>query len=148
MTLTELIALLEAAQEGSRELDRLICESVFNVCADRDDPGPWTSEHPLHGGAVIEIDAPTRVLRYTTSLDAALVLLPAGWVWQVRVAHRNRTPVVRALAFNDRAGMVLASECCEAEASTAPIAVCIAALRACAVVQPAPASAPTRRRAP
>jgi hypothetical protein len=130
VTPAELIKHLEAANEGSRQLDALIREGVLDG-AGRDDPCGWGSE-PLGPGAVAELEAPSCAQRYTTSIDAALTLVPQGWIWQVRVLYRGGrpTPINRAVVANDRTGMVLAGEYCEAEASTPALALCIAALRA------------------
>jgi hypothetical protein len=43
--------------------------------------------------------------------------------------------MIRAAAFNNAAGMVLSGEYFEAEADTAPVALCIAALRAHALLE-------------
>jgi len=80
MTLSDLIAELERATEGSRELDLAICRGI--------------------GAAVIA--SPRRPVvkfargdhwrsppAYTTSLDAALSLVPEGWSWMVRNVHGN-----------------------------------------------------------
>jgi hypothetical protein len=126
MTLSELIDILEGTGEGSSELDALIGSAVFDH-DDADAPTPIRTRR----GDCPEIEALTRLPCYTRSLDAALALVPAGWSWQVSVLHRSEAPVpaIRAAAFHDRAGMVLTSECCEAEAGTAALALCIAALR-------------------
>jgi hypothetical protein len=129
VTPVELIKHLEAAKEGSRQLDALICESGLEI-AGRDDPCGWGPD-PSGRDAVAELEAPSRVQHYTTSIDAALTLVPQGWIWQVRVLYRGLPrPTNRAVVANDRTGMVLTGEYCEAEASTPALALCIAALRA------------------
>jgi hypothetical protein len=146
VTLAELIQVLEAAKKGSPGLDRLICETVVMVgVARRDNPCLWAAEE----GDVIEVEAPTQVYRYTTSVDAALGLVPPAWSWHLRVLYRSdrpTTPVIRAVVFNNATGMVLSSEYCEAEAETAPIALCIAALRARAILQKPPIGVASARR--
>ena len=136
MTLAELIRRLEATREGSRELDALVCEAIINVPMGGDNPCLWGPAPDGHRGAIAEMEVLGRVQPYTASVDAALGLVPEGWAWQVGAVYRDRraAPVIRAAVFNDRTGMVLASECCEAKAHTAPIALCIAALRARAVL--------------
>jgi hypothetical protein len=126
MTLSELIGILERAGEGSSELDALIGGAVF----DGDDRDALAAIRASRGND-LKIEALARLPCYTRSLDAALALVPAGWSWQVSVLYRNEAPApaIRAAAFHERAGMVLTSEYCEAEAGTAPLALCIAALR-------------------
>ncbi len=70
-----LIAELEAATEGSMELDVAVCPyrtKWHDNCED------WMFEEPDLSGAWNAIPA------YTTSLDAALTLVPEGWEWLVR----------------------------------------------------------------
>jgi hypothetical protein len=141
MTLAELIQVLEAAKKGSTGLDRLICETVSMVTADRRDDCFWAFDHAASGSDVLELDAPSQVHPYTTSIDAALELVPEGWSWNLRVlcrSDRATPPMIRAVVFNNAVGMVLSSEYCEAEAETPPIGLCIAALRACANLQKPP----------
>lgn len=75
-----LIAKLESAAEGSRELDEAIAIAVLaDFEVDRlvgmsdDDPGILTFRYPDGSRGT--------ALRYTTSLDAALSLVPEGWEW-------------------------------------------------------------------
>lgn len=103
--LLELIAKLEKAEAGSRELDACIAEML----SPSDDPA---YDAMLYG------DYPPR---YTTSIDAALTLVP------------ERTQ----LALN-RTGFEDQADTCRAEvdwsnstwADTLPLALCIAALKA------------------
>lgn len=62
--LDDVIAKLEAASEGSRELDEAIGEALLN----------GRERNPKPYGAWAEL-----VSEYTTSLDAALTLVPEGW---------------------------------------------------------------------
>lgn len=147
MTLAELIQVLEAAKKGSPGLDRLICETVATFALDRRDDRFWKFDPAESGSDVIELDAPSRVHPYTTSIDAALELVPDGWSWNLRVLHRgdrSMPPMVRAVVFNNAIGMILSSEYCEAEAETAPIGLCIAALRARANLQKPPMTSARR----
>jgi hypothetical protein len=127
----ELIARLEAAKEGSGELDSLVSETVF-AAAGRGGMRLRTPEPVGRGAPLAELGADGRVRRYSRSLDAALTLVPEGWSWQIRVIRRSPLPVPinRAVVAHDRTGLVLASEHCEAEAQTPALALCIAALRA------------------
>lgn len=98
--LDELIARLEAASEGSRELDKSIAITVGTYQApDRGDPyGSW--------------------LRYTSSLDAALTLVPEFCF--VKTSPRGATAGCNG-------------HICATTAATAPtpaLALCIAALKA------------------
>jgi hypothetical protein len=149
MTLAELIQVLEAAKKGSTGLDRLICETMSTVALDRRDDCFWAFDHVGAGSEVMELDAPSTVHPYSTSIDAALELVPEGWSWHVRVLYRGdpaTPPMIRAVVFHNATGMILSSEYCEAEAETAPIGLCIAALRARASLQK-PMIAPARRDA-
>ena len=75
---TSLIARLEAASEGSRELDRAIHLVVFaDFIKERgmvEDGDGWRD--PQYGAIAPPQD-------YTTSLDAAITLVPKGWFWRV-----------------------------------------------------------------
>jgi hypothetical protein len=93
--LAELIARLEAAAEGSRELDAAIAVAVFG--GGSHDPG--TAPH------------------FTTSLDAALTLVPEGRGWLMRSVGG------RGFAAISNAGEA-------SQAKTPALALCIAALKA------------------
>jgi hypothetical protein len=130
MKLAELIALLEATKIRSQEFDALIGATIVDVA---DAPVP---EPIAQNGRPTEIGSASVAQRYTGSIDAAVTLVPAGWSWDVRAYYGHLPPpMVRAAVFNDRTGMVLSGEYCEAEADTAPVALCIAALRARAVLR-------------
>lgn len=79
MTLTALIERVEAATEGSRDLDAEICRAAHPslIAACRADPerGPGHWIHPEHGLTYAEC--------FSTSIDAALLLVPEGSLWQV-----------------------------------------------------------------
>lgn len=79
MTLTELIAALEVAKEGSRELDAAVWRQAgfrvrFGLA--RNDY-EYLREIPL-GGSGWEV-----LPRSTSSIDAALTLVPEGWIWHL-----------------------------------------------------------------
>lgn len=130
MTAAEVIERLQRAKEGSRGLDALICESVFDITGP-DNPCLWAPEM-LDRGAVAELEPPAQIRSFTNSLDAAVTLVPAGWSWQVRLVFHGEhsKPVGRAIVARDRSGMVLADEHFEVHAATPALALCIAALRA------------------
>lgn len=76
---TDLIAKLEAATEGSRELDAEI-GALEDPLGRR--PHPAAAPGWLVGG---DTDSPIEALAYTKSLDAARTLVPEGWkIWDVR----------------------------------------------------------------
>jgi hypothetical protein len=123
-TLEEVITELEAANEGSAELDLMIekwCGAApENAVVAVGGPQRWTS------GAMT--GQPCHLPRYTTSIDAALSLVPDGWhlldadsetfppeeMWRARVWHQGE----------------IENESHEGESGVLPIAICIAALKA------------------
>lgn len=145
--LAELIARLGNASEGSRELDRAI-DLAMNPDAALWSPG-WYSggrneylrwPDPAPGEAKYR-----QIYRYTTSLDAALSLVPEGWSWHVGVFERDHLdkPLVYAEVANDRDGIQSAAKgACRVEggAATAPLALCTAALSARARGEQPPSS--------
>ncbi len=111
MKLPELIAKLEAATEGSRELD------VAIYAFDR--PVPAVELEPRHQHNFDLMKAP----RYTTSIDAALTLVPEGWAYQLNMLFepncRQEAIVWTPSNLSPVSG-----------AHTMPLALCIAALKA------------------
>lgn len=128
-TVEILIAKLEAAPGGSRELDELIAKAVGTLpleakfwCfnpedgnaeynwdqTDPDDPRPY-----LAGGEGIA---------YTTSIDAALTLVPEGWSTMLDI-----NPGEACCTVHDNSGYVSEPA---ATTKTPALALCIAALRA------------------
>lgn len=119
--LDELIAKLEAAMEGSRELDRQIWDflnppRIEDVDLPENFGGP-----PLGFG----FDPPP----YSRSIDSALTLVPkADWPWNVVMTTAYRTVAVCPLdgksqgQSDPRTG--------HGRASTLPLALVIAALKA------------------
>ena len=99
----ELIARLEAASEGSRELDEAIHSFIGS---------------PHDGRGLVSFPWPS----YTTSLDAALMLVPEGWVVEDLFIGADKTSCVDLLFSGKPAA--------NGSANTAPLAVCIAALKA------------------
>lgn len=101
----ELIDALERAEGASRELDRAI---ELLVLPERVAPDPTV---PL--------------LAYTASIDAALTLVPEGWIVLMSVYQDG----AEALVHDDRVNPVrLPSQ--EADAATPALALAAAALRA------------------
>ena len=129
MTLPELIEKLMAATEGSRELDFWIATVT-----------EWRSppEHHFDGGAAHmrfakkqfeqrtglgpEVCDDMRLPRYTTSLDAALTLVPAAFAdnWDLRIRNGDSCHAEVYMPSYQQDGL----------ARTPALAFCIAALRA------------------
>jgi len=129
-TRTDLVAMLEAAEAGSRELDAAVWlaatgEVVAWPWGQPDADGPWC----VYGNAMW-----TPLAGLTTSLDAALALaervLP-GWR-----RHLNELPPSTGLGWEatvwtDAADLSVHPS----RAPTAPLALCIAVLRATAAAE-------------
>ena len=73
----DLIAKLESAKEGSRELDAAIAVRVRAVAPDT------IFWKPPFAGRYSKNDELFEVRRYTTSFDSALTLVPEGWAWGI-----------------------------------------------------------------
>jgi hypothetical protein len=105
----DLIERLEKATEGSRELDLAVAQAV---------DGPWhyTGEPPRR----------IFCAAYTTSLDAALTLVPEGYSKDMAECPENGAVVrvyfgpIRENSAGEPTG----------RANTLPLALCIAALKA------------------
>jgi len=117
----ELIAQLESASSPSRKLDGMIFKAVFGKPQDRwelfeDDV--WMRQYPEDRCAY---DPPPH---YTTSIDAAITLIPKGWDYCIRCDEAPGFANVHKLtAQNDGPRNV-------AYASSPALAVCAAALKA------------------
>lgn len=119
----DLIARLEAATEGSRELDIDIGELQGFIWQD----GGWCGAD----GDFRELPS------YTTSLDAAMTLVPEGLEWMVsnraKRPHTGRAYVHnKALIFAGLGGMTKNPEYrgYEHTASTPALALCVVVLKA------------------
>lgn len=126
-----LIARLEAATEGDRELDADIAAAVL--------PGEIVWKQTRFTGDMLPVRrfptaaslsgwASEPVEHYTTSIDAALTLVPEGMDWSA--VRRTRHPYCgqfpyEAVVWNVRV---------QGFAHSAPLAVCIAALKARQIV--------------
>lgn len=103
----DLIKKLEAATEGSRELDISILKQIMPYRRDR-----------FH--AIANLD---KKHRYTTSIDAALTLVPEGFHWWLESGNEYGS--------NPHAGVYhKENEQQEGIAETPALALCIAALKA------------------
>lgn len=126
MTLSEIIAKLEAANEGSRELDI----EIWRQCAPQQykiteihsrafSGREWTDEEKA---LQVRSQAIKYAPRYTTSLDPALTLVPEGWRTKLRMFRaKNRAEL--ELAPDQRQQTFGLGK-------TAALALCIAALKA------------------
>lgn len=111
----DLIARLEEATKGSRQLD----EQIW--CAANDVEWPDAVSPSSTMGRIHREDVP----HYTTSIDAALTLVSAKSLWSV--CDMEDGPIAQVLPPlpDGRFGEVVSGE-----ARTPPLALCIAALRA------------------
>jgi hypothetical protein len=118
--MTDLIERLEAATEGSRELDALIHATTLSLGRDY-----WPDER----GRVVEYTGLRKILHraphYTTSIDAALTLVPEGWGWSVNDDSEACLTLPGNGFLSDRGDIELYGR-----SATPAIALCIAALRA------------------
>lgn len=96
--LSGLIERVEAAGEGSRELDRAIAVArgwvQENLYRDADyRPGDW--HHPASHAPVRDVPA------FTRSLDAAMTLVPRGWIVEIRRYFNSDGEYVAAVDLTD-----------------------------------------------
>lgn len=119
-----LISRLESAPEGNRELDaeialRCFPESYTRKTPDSDTRNGWVTG-VLNGKPFASVEAP----RYTTSLDAAMSLVPEGFVWQAMTDyggyHQAAVSRHNGPFWTDTSTI----------AATAPLALCAASLKA------------------
>ena len=113
-----LIAELEAAPEGSRDLDGPLFR--LHVMPGTD----WEKNKGLWWPCEATFCKRYEVHPYTTSLDAALTLVPEEFVWRVST---DFGPIAWA-ALSGHKGIFWADT--KSEALTAALALCIAALKA------------------
>lgn len=127
MNRDDLIARLEAATEGSRELDFAIAETVFD--------GEWRPYAPRkrvrrkwlfkRGTDDVIAYGPEHVRAYTTSIDAAVSLVNGLW-W---LARPDAAPHAKILPANPDGGFT-GAQYVEATAHTPALAMSSAALKA------------------
>lgn len=128
----DLIAKLEAAEGPSRELDaEIVRQSTANcVGVER---GPIGGDAQHYEEWLFRFDPPRswvdswlHVPRYTSSLDAALTLVPEGWMVELWLAQPTETQQwhSNAVVYYER------RRASRGEGATPAIALSIAALRA------------------
>lgn len=115
MNLTELIARLEAAEEPSRELDCWIENNLGLARFKPDRPSPI-------GEGWLEKRVEPKP--YTSSLDAAMTLVPKGKIARRYVVSRHVPHTWEVAVDYAHGGWIGHSD------SSSPLALCIAAIRA------------------
>ena len=138
MTVKELISKVEGAVEGSRELDAEITASLHNAAVKpyppSDDFGPrdrwqfWSQD----GKHFIGSEAKFPVPLYTTSLDAALALIPEECLWLI--GHTGLSDGLK-LFRGDLWGAKTKPGGFQGLANTAPLALVSACLKARAALR-------------
>ena len=111
----DLLKRLEEATEGSRELDAEIGETLGIEPA-------WYGPYGYYDAAK---DAPREHEHYTTSLDAALTLVPEGWDWAI--VSDDQASVYRRKKSSGGYEEIFDSP---VEAATPALALCVASLKA------------------
>ena len=129
MNQSDLIARLEAATEGSRELDAEIWWFAHG-------PLPRFAESLEEAIVAAKVgriagSKHARVLRYTTSIDAALTLVPTGWY----TMHAGQNPMSGTWYWGIGCNAGLIDESAhdadsDHQTKSGALALCIAALKA------------------
>lgn len=131
MDLAALIAKLESASEGSLDLDAAIYRLVSGFPEAPERPG-WLGENAQGQHGTFE----GRARAYTTSLDAALTLVPAEHHWAIG-GETEWEARIRPSAAVRPVGMDPGKH---HYAPTPALAVCLAALKARQALSPDPQS--------
>ena len=134
--MNDLIARLGSVSEGSRELDARITVTLqlkpewLRGC-DRDlvlvPPDPRFAPFSTYTVAAGRYGPSVEIAHYTTSLDAALTLVPEGMEWHV--SNRGQIGAHR-LCFASIYGPPMVGSECDANAATPALALCVASLKA------------------
>lgn len=132
--MNELIAALEGAEEGSRGLDAQIAFaantwkwSPMGVWADHDlKVSPGGGRDFTYKSAVEAASACLSLPHYTTSIDAALTLVPEGWCADLCQGH-DLLWLVELQPTNETAQQKWAES---PRLATPALALCIAAIKA------------------
>lgn len=151
MTIDELIVALETATEGSRELDAAIGAAVGDMNDPDFDPARWIVSPQYEAGysqwdgigvvayLILPDTGEKRKIAwrkpkpYTTSLDAALTLVPSGWFYMLISGRpemgyrcdlgRDELKHEQFIHYHDPAVL-------KARAATPPLSLCVTALKA------------------
>ena len=124
--LAELIARLEVATAGSRELDIAVYEAIGWRRKQFSKTAPtWLC--PPDDGKRIAIEPFNLLPCVTTSIDAALTLVPEGMEWAL--SNHGQTGAEQLCWAGVFGSPFIGSEC-DSHAATPALALCIAALRA------------------
>lgn len=116
----DLIAEMEAATEGSREFDITIARLLGHKLR----VGPWmAAPNPMEPDYPATIPVPF----YTTSLDAALILVPKGWTWSV---DATAPECLIDWVLYEPGLWADGARAVKGESHTPALALCIASLRA------------------
>ena len=122
--MTTLLDTLQSAGEGSRDLDGEIAVAVKL----------WNAEDIHHCGGGVCVSASQSlhhaVPHYTTSLDAAVSLVPEGRWWEVRQMADPKSPMRGDGIFTARVGFSYGSVGFPAHHDEPAIALVAAALKA------------------
>ena len=128
-----LIAELEAAKEGSRELS----DEVLLMCGWSYEPNRYGPGGPQWGGGGLWTDplgigtaASDPRPSPTESLDAALTLVPEGWIWEISNTVGCGGDVSGGFAWVQPADVRPPGAHHQAKGATPALALCIAALKA------------------
>ena len=119
--MTDLIARLEAATEGSLELDAEIWMTLY--------PNWRNFPRTEDGGWITDMGKSARAYGYTTSLDAAMTLVPEGAFVELHISPKG-TSCDAEVSLNDGKFLIADDTVKTSTAATAPLALCIAALKA------------------
>lgn len=114
----DLIKLLEQARGPDRELDTAIYRDIIRSGRATNHDALTPEQRASHFRDL----AP----RYTSSLDAALSLVPGGWAWMVAVSPSEEGPAGASLWVDPGHHNTVYAE----HAATASLALCVGALKA------------------
>lgn len=131
----ELIARLEAATEGSRNLDLAIRQYNGAVIIPFGPEAAWSWVRII-GDRVFDLTDRSAystgdfyLPHYTTGIDAALTLVPTGLDWSVSFLQTDGPVRAGALVYQRPFVMCGKDERCFSEAKTPELALCAAALK-------------------
>lgn len=136
----DLIERLESAPEGSRELDAEIELDRRKFIAGAAAFVGWAANPDLGKGKVLgwiwdgeHVNSQDEAPHYTTSVDAALTLVPEGWAIEGAMIWPGHPISLKLLETHLEGGRYWHDSddgSCEIQAATLALAICIAALKA------------------